>query len=107
MKKVVLSALIMLASSAAFADSSSGTVSALHVHEHFSMFDIKGETAQKIYNGLQTQEKEDGNAAGQKMGSLSKVSADGRMWCQKDQGIYKCQVTFDTTTGSINQTWLK
>lgn len=115
MNKIIL-VLSLLVSSATFASTTQGTVDVLYAHEHFSMIYLKGEAAKSMYDRLQVIEEKDVNGAGQAMGSFSKKSIDGRMWCQKipqgadyyvpaAQGTYKCHFTFDSSTGEVRGTW--
>ncbi len=116
MKNILLiAAALLIGSNFAIAEEKQDTYNYLYIHPTFSMVDLKGDAAKGVYEKMQTVETEDTNSYGP-MGSFSKISADGRMWCQRIPqnavkyqerawGTFKCQFTFDSSSGSINKTW--
>lgn len=100
-----------------FADEAKpSTYSVFQAHDHFSLLNLNGDSAKKMYERLQVRETEIKSGMGERLGSFSKVSVDGRMACSRIpqdaeryipqvRGTYECQITLDTSSGEIGQTW--
>lgn len=90
------------------AGASNGTAELAYQHENFSMIKIFDQPAQDMYENLRTPV-----VTSNKYPSTSKRSADGRMVCMKSyQGTigvgtvsYECWIAFNSSDGSVIQTW--
>ena len=104
--KSMLAIAIALFSVNSFAAVTSGTADLVYAHDHFSMVKIFDVPAQQMYQNLKTPVERD-----PRYPINSKKSEDGRLVCQEVEGnqktSYECWIAFDSSNGSIIQTWLK